>query len=113
IISHPQFLAFLGLSSAAFLSTFVPAICSQVRHNPKHKSSPCFPRLSGSLSAVVLFSSLYIIYIIIFFLRIAHFCIMKSIADIRKDYIQKMLSETDVLANPIEQFKVWFEEALL
>lgn len=38
---------------------------------------------------------------------------MKSIADIRKDYIQKMLSETDVLANPIEQFKVWFEEALL
>jgi len=35
-----------------------------------------------------------------------------SIADIRKDYSKKMLQETDVNANAIEQFKIWWGEAL-
>jgi len=35
-----------------------------------------------------------------------------SIADIRKDYSKKMLQETDVNANAIEQFKTWWDEAL-
>ena len=35
-----------------------------------------------------------------------------SIADIRKDYSKKMLQETDVNANAIEQFKTWWGEAL-
>lgn len=36
----------------------------------------------------------------------------QSIADIRTDYKQHTLGESDVLPNPIEQFGVWFEEAL-
>lgn len=35
-----------------------------------------------------------------------------SIADLRKDYIQASLSESDVAADPIAQFKKWFQEAL-
>lgn len=36
----------------------------------------------------------------------------KSIADIRKDYTLKTLDESDVLPNPIQQFEVWWNEAL-
>lgn len=35
-----------------------------------------------------------------------------SIADIRKDYKLKSLVEEDVLENPIEQFTVWWTEAI-
>lgn len=35
-----------------------------------------------------------------------------SIADIRKDYQQASLSETDVNSNPVEQFRIWFGQAL-
>lgn len=35
-----------------------------------------------------------------------------SIADIRKDYTLKSLSETDVAANPYAQFTVWWNEAV-
>ena len=35
-----------------------------------------------------------------------------SIADLRKDYQQASLSETDVNTDPFEQFGTWFEEAL-
>lgn len=35
-----------------------------------------------------------------------------SIADLRKDYIHASLSESDVVADPIAQFKKWFDEAL-
>lgn len=37
---------------------------------------------------------------------------MQSIADIRIDYKMKTLLETDVAANPITQFGVWWQEAL-
>jgi pyridoxamine 5'-phosphate oxidase len=37
---------------------------------------------------------------------------MDSIADIRQDYKMNALSETDVAANPIDQFKKWWEDAL-
>jgi len=36
----------------------------------------------------------------------------KDIADIRKDYSLHSLSETDIAANPIEQFTKWWKEAL-
>lgn len=35
-----------------------------------------------------------------------------SIADLRKDYIQASLSESDVASDPMAQFKKWFDEAL-
>lgn len=35
-----------------------------------------------------------------------------SIADIRKDYRQHSLSETDVNAHPIRQFDTWWQEAI-
>ena len=35
-----------------------------------------------------------------------------SIADIRKDYTLKSLSETDVAANPFTQFSIWWNEAI-
>lgn len=35
-----------------------------------------------------------------------------SIADIRKDYKLKSLLEDDVLPNPIDQFSVWWKEAI-
>ena len=35
-----------------------------------------------------------------------------SIADLRKDYTLNGLRKEDVLKNPIDQFKQWFEEAL-
>ncbi len=35
-----------------------------------------------------------------------------SIADLRKDYQQASLTETDVNVDPFEQFGTWFEEAL-
>jgi pyridoxamine 5'-phosphate oxidase len=35
-----------------------------------------------------------------------------TIADLRKDYIKGGLAETDVHANPIEQFNFWFMQAL-
>ena len=35
----------------------------------------------------------------------------KKLADLRKDYSKKQLDISDVVAHPIEQFKVWFEEA--
>ena len=36
----------------------------------------------------------------------------KSIANLREDYRAKTLDITDVLANPIQQFKNWLQEAL-
>jgi pyridoxamine 5'-phosphate oxidase len=36
----------------------------------------------------------------------------KSIADLRIDYSQASLSETDAAADPITQFSKWFEEAM-
>ena len=35
-----------------------------------------------------------------------------SIADLRKDYQLASLSETDVANDPIQQFSIWFEQAL-
>lgn len=37
---------------------------------------------------------------------------MKKLAQMRRDYSLKSLDESDVLKNPFEQFKCWFEEAL-
>lgn len=37
---------------------------------------------------------------------------MSSIADLRKEYTQASLSEADLSANPFEQFRNWFEQAL-
>jgi pyridoxamine 5'-phosphate oxidase len=37
---------------------------------------------------------------------------MNLIADIRKDYKLRSLSELDVAANPIEQFTLWWNEAI-
>ncbi len=37
---------------------------------------------------------------------------IKNIADIRRDYSHKKLSEKDVNENPISQFKDWWEEAV-
>lgn len=37
---------------------------------------------------------------------------MKHLADIRKDYMLKTLTEDAVHQNPIEQFRIWFDEAL-
>lgn len=37
---------------------------------------------------------------------------MDQIADIRKDYKQRSLHETDVVADPIQQFGAWWNEAL-
>ena len=34
------------------------------------------------------------------------------LADLRKDYTQRGLSEADLLADPIAQFRVWFDQAL-
>jgi pyridoxamine 5'-phosphate oxidase len=34
-----------------------------------------------------------------------------NIADIRKEYKQRTLLETDVVANPMEQFHIWFQQA--
>jgi pyridoxamine 5'-phosphate oxidase len=36
----------------------------------------------------------------------------KSVADIRRDYTQKPLVESDVCENPIDEFMEWFEQAL-
>lgn len=36
----------------------------------------------------------------------------KNIADIRKDYSQKILEESSVAASPLAQFKAWLEEAI-
>ncbi|WP_275271901.1 pyridoxamine 5'-phosphate oxidase [Limnobacter sp. P1] len=35
-----------------------------------------------------------------------------SIADLRKDYTQATLDEADALANPLDFFKLWFDQAL-
>jgi pyridoxamine 5'-phosphate oxidase len=35
-----------------------------------------------------------------------------NLADLRKDYTQAGLTETDVAADPIVQFGVWFEQAV-
>lgn len=37
---------------------------------------------------------------------------MKPIADIRKDYKLRSLSELDVVTNPIDQFTTWWNEAI-
>ena len=37
---------------------------------------------------------------------------MKDIANIRKDYIQGVLSEQDVLPDAIQQFEKWWSEAI-
>jgi pyridoxamine 5'-phosphate oxidase len=34
------------------------------------------------------------------------------ISDLRRDYARRSFNETDALADPIEQFRVWFDEAL-
>jgi len=36
----------------------------------------------------------------------------QAVADLRKDYGQAVLDEGDVLADPIDQFTLWFEQAL-
>lgn len=36
----------------------------------------------------------------------------QSIADLRKNYSQKTLTESDVVPDPIQQFEVWWKEAL-
>ena len=40
------------------------------------------------------------------------FCCMSSIAEIRKDYKLKVLSEKDVTSDPFQQFEKWWNEAL-
>jgi len=37
---------------------------------------------------------------------------MSSIADIRKDYQLKSLSEHDVSPDPVKQFRLWWDEAI-
>ncbi len=37
---------------------------------------------------------------------------MQPIADIRRDYKLKSFDEQDAAANPFDQFKVWWEEAI-
>lgn len=37
---------------------------------------------------------------------------MSSIADLRKDYTQAALSESDLAGGPFEQFTLWFDQAL-
>ena len=37
---------------------------------------------------------------------------MTKIADLRKNYTQAGLLESDIVANPYEQFKLWFEQAV-
>ena len=37
---------------------------------------------------------------------------MTKIADLRKNYTQAGLLESDIVANPFEQFKLWFEQAV-
>ncbi len=37
---------------------------------------------------------------------------MTKIADLRKNYSQAGLLETDIVANPFEQFKIWFDQAV-
>jgi len=37
---------------------------------------------------------------------------IKNIADIRRDYSHKKLSENEVIKNPISQFGNWWEEAV-
>jgi pyridoxamine 5'-phosphate oxidase len=37
---------------------------------------------------------------------------MTKIADLRKNYTQAGLLETDVVADPFQQFKLWFEQAV-
>ena len=38
---------------------------------------------------------------------------MKSLADIRKDYILQSLLEEDVASDPIEQFNKWWDESII
>jgi pyridoxamine 5'-phosphate oxidase len=38
---------------------------------------------------------------------------MNKLADIRKDYTQRTLDITDVNPNPIEQFRIWFDECIM
>lgn len=35
-----------------------------------------------------------------------------NIADIREDYAKKELSESDCLANPVDQFSIWLDESI-
>jgi pyridoxamine 5'-phosphate oxidase len=37
---------------------------------------------------------------------------MTKISDLRKNYTQAGLLETDIVANPFEQFKLWFDQAV-
>lgn len=37
---------------------------------------------------------------------------MTKIADLRKNYTQAGLLESDIVANPFEQFRLWFEQAV-
>ena len=36
---------------------------------------------------------------------------MTKLADLRKSYMMGSLSEEDVTPNPIDQFKIWFDQA--
>jgi pyridoxamine 5'-phosphate oxidase len=45
-------------------------------------------------------------------LCLQNFNMASSIADIRKDYILRSLSENDVDANPFRQFDTWWQEAI-
>ncbi|MFZ6843743.1 pyridoxamine 5'-phosphate oxidase [Undibacterium sp. RuTC16W] len=35
-----------------------------------------------------------------------------SLADLRKDYLQASLSESDVASDPVQQFSTWFDQAI-
>ena len=35
-----------------------------------------------------------------------------SLADLRKDYLQASLSESDVASDPFKQFSTWFDQAI-
>jgi pyridoxamine 5'-phosphate oxidase len=43
---------------------------------------------------------------------LAHFTLMTNLADLRKTYAQRTLSEADVLPDAVQQFRVWMDEAL-
>jgi hypothetical protein len=37
---------------------------------------------------------------------------LNNVADFRKEYSQKGLIEEEVLSNPMDQFSIWFKEAV-
>ena len=37
---------------------------------------------------------------------------MLNIQDLREDYSKQSLDESDIVNNPFQQFRIWFEEAM-